>query len=77
LANFGQSQPELIGNNYLVVGTVDGKVWRNGLNQTYSLAKVLPYTADFKHYPELEYEPGGWYPVDQGKTPAPQQPLRS
>jgi hypothetical protein len=76
VAHFEQLQPELIGNDYLVVGTVERKVWHEGLNQPQNLVQVLPHTADFKKFVEIEYEPGGWYPADTGKAPAPRPARR-
>src|SRR6266542_1102938 len=37
VAYFEQSQPGLIGNDYLVVGTVERQSWRIGLKQTQTL----------------------------------------
>ena len=52
-----------IGNDYLVLGTVDMKVWRKGLKGGNDFDTVLKHTADFKKYFDLIVEPGGWYPA--------------
>ncbi len=56
--------PEVIGNDYFVVGTVERKIWRRGLRQPQALSfeELRRHTADFKTILEIEYEPGGWYP---------------
>jgi hypothetical protein len=56
---------EVIGKNYLVLGTI-AKIWQEGLGGLGKpLAETLKYVADFKHPYDLQYEPGGWYPVTQ------------
>ena len=55
--------PEAIGNDYLVLGTVDMKVWRKGLKGGNDLDTVRKHTADFKKYFDLIVKPGGWYPA--------------
>ena len=55
--------PDVIGNEYVVLGTMDRKVWRRGLGDAPSVpADIFDHIADFKKELELEYEPGGWSP---------------
>jgi hypothetical protein len=55
--------PEVIGNEYLVVGTFDKKVWQRGLQTKSPLdSEIFEHLADFKKVLDLEVEPGGWYP---------------
>jgi hypothetical protein len=55
--------PAVIGNDYVVLGTMDRKVWRRGLGDTPTVpADIFDHIADFKKELELEYDPGGWYP---------------
>jgi hypothetical protein len=61
--NLAFINPEAIGKDYFVVGTVDMKVWRKGLKVGNDLDTVLKHTADFKKYFDLIVEPGGWYPA--------------
>jgi hypothetical protein len=59
--------PQVSAKHYLVLGTMEKKLWREGLNgKAKSLAEMLKHVADFKHQYELQYEPGGWYPAPQG-----------
>ena len=58
------SAPEAIGNDYLVLGTMQKKIWQKALNgKGQSLEGMLEHVADFKHQYELDYKPGGWYPA--------------
>ncbi len=71
--SFSQLAPDVIGNEYLVLGTIEKKVWQEGLSgKGQPLAEMLQHVAQFKRYYNLEYEPGGWYPADQGPRKRPQ-----
>lgn len=62
LANcFQKLAPETIGNDYLVIGTVDKAVWKQGLDGNPTLMKdLLKHVADFACVLELKVDPGGW-----------------
>lgn len=62
--HFLESDPSAVGNDYLVLGTVELKTWREGLSQPKSIAEMLAHTADFKDHRTIEHFPGGWYPKD-------------
>lgn len=62
---FEQRDPSVIGNNYLVVGTVQRQAWREGLTTEKTMGEMFEHLADFKDYVKIGYEPGGWYPADQ------------
>jgi hypothetical protein len=58
--------PEKIGKDYLVLGTLDKKVWREGLEGSgQPLGDALDHLADFKKVLSLHYEPGGWMPANK------------
>lgn len=62
---FSELAPEMIGNEYLVLGTIEKKVWQQGLRgQGQPMGEILKHAAQFKHYYELKYEPAGWYPTN-------------
>jgi hypothetical protein len=62
-ASFSVHQPEVIGNEYHVIGTVERKTWRKGMSDGMtSIDELLCHAADFKKEFDLFYEPGGWYP---------------
>ena len=66
--SFSKVAPEVIGNKYMVLGTVEKKIWKSGLKGAGNqLDEVLKYTADFRRVLDLKVEPGGWYPADQKK----------
>jgi hypothetical protein len=53
-------------DRYLVVGTVDRKVWQKGLSGSGAqLGEGLKHLADFKEYLDLHVEPGGWRPAEE------------
>jgi hypothetical protein len=62
---FAQHAPEVIGNDYLVVGTVERDYWRQGLKQPGSIGDMLEHLHDFKEVLTLGYRPAGWYPADE------------
>lgn len=47
---------------YLVLGTVDPRLWRRGLSGSVVVDELIEHMADFKAYISIEYTPGGWYP---------------
>lgn len=47
---------------YLVLGTVNPRVWRRGLSARVMVDELIEQMADFKAYVNVEYTPGGWYP---------------
>jgi hypothetical protein len=66
--SFSQIAPEVIGHEYLVLGTVDKKVWQQGLaGDGGELGEMLKHMADFKRVLKLKVDPGGWYPAEREK----------
>jgi hypothetical protein len=61
---FGRIAPEVMGNDYLVLGTMDRKVWQQGLRGGAELGHSLEHVADFKRVLDLKVE-GGWVPMDK------------
>ena len=63
---FLQLDPEAIGNDYLIMGTVEKGVWREGMKQSITPDKILPHLSRFAtYYRELRLTRPGWYPDDQ------------
>jgi hypothetical protein len=61
---FCQLAPEVVGNEYLVLGTMDRQTWKAGLTGAdQQMDEMLMHTADFKKVLKLEVDPGGWGPV--------------
>jgi len=59
---FSSRAPGLVGNPYLILGTVELKAWRQGLQRSLSLEYIRERTAEFKRYIKLSVDPGGWKP---------------
>jgi hypothetical protein len=58
--------PETLGREYLVLGTVDRKVWQRGLEgEGHSLGDAMEHVAEFKDVLKLEVDPGGWRPAKE------------
>jgi hypothetical protein len=56
------------GSGYFVVGTVELKTWRDGLQKSGTpMDDILEHLADFKKYLDLHVEPGGWYPANESQ----------
>lgn len=62
---FAQAAPDAIGNEYLIIGTVEKNVWREGVNRPQLPREIIPHTHDFKkRYEELRVTRAGWFPKD-------------
>ncbi len=64
-ASFAEDHPELIGNDYHVLGTVERKTWRKGLRDAATPEEVLDHAADFEKEFDLHYAPGGRRPANE------------
>ena len=59
---FAQYNPAVIGNDYLIMGTVEKKAWRESMTQPKSIPEMLSYVSRFKtYYKELRLTQPGWY----------------
>jgi hypothetical protein len=60
---FRQKNPTIIGKTYLVLGTVDTKIWKEQLARpggTGTLEDVLDHMADFKEVLDFQFSPQRW-----------------
>ena len=48
--------------DYLVLGTVDPRVWRRGLTARISIDEVVHHMADFRKHLQIEQTGHGWKP---------------
>jgi hypothetical protein len=63
---FSQRNPEAIGNEYMIMGTVAKKAWIEGLRQSESTAEILSDISSFVEcYQDLQVTRPGWYREDQ------------
>lgn len=63
---FLKRAPEIVGNPYLVLGTVQLKAWREGIQRPLTLEQIRDQTSDFKRYLKLSVDRGGWMPIRHG-----------
>jgi hypothetical protein len=71
---FLQINPEVIGNDYLVIGTVEKKAWQENIKQARPLEEMRQSIHDLKDYEELRVTMEGWFSNDvtpPTKTPPP------
>lgn len=65
---FEQLAPEVIGGEYVVLGTVDLRAWRKGMSTATNIEEVLHHTAPFTTKLTIEYTPAGWVPSERGRV---------
>ena len=74
---FAEHDPDIMGNDYLVMGTVERAAWRESMRRPMSIPEILEHMHDFKKVLKLEYQPGGWYrDEDVPDKPAPRKRRR-
>lgn len=56
--------PDAIGNDYMVLGTVERDFWRKGMKTPNSLAELPDHLHDFIEVWTLKFRPAGWYTQD-------------
>jgi len=63
---FSQTEPETVGNEYLIIGTVEKGSWREDQQRTMSVGEMLPHASDFAvFHQELRVTNPGWYKTGQ------------
>ncbi len=66
---FAERDPSVIGNDYMVMGTVERAFWRAGMKAPPGrIEELLDNLHDFRQVLEFEYRPAGWYPDEDGTT---------
>jgi len=58
---FDEIDPNNIGNDYFVAGTVDKKKWKANIGNATEFEDMLKYVSTFKSSLKLERSPVGWY----------------
>ncbi|MBD2537192.1 hypothetical protein H6G97_51670 [Nostoc flagelliforme FACHB-838] len=64
-ATFVQTNPQIVGNNYVVMGTVDKKDWKEGDKSLLSPSEMVGRIYVFKDVWNFEVIPAGWYPNEE------------
>lgn len=70
---FSQHDPSIIGNDYLVLGTLERQAWRESLKQPKSTPDMLEHLHGFEEVLTVKVQPGGWYPKDMDSSQLPVQ----
>lgn len=58
-------QPEVVGNDYLIIGTLEKAAWKRGTRQPLTLQETLDALHDFKEVVTFKVT-GGWMPPNTG-----------
>ena len=64
-AGLNQSHPEIIENNYLVMGTIERKDWQAANKGLLSSQEIINRMYIFKDQWNFEVIPAGWYPSEE------------
>lgn len=64
---FRQNAPDVIGNEYLVMGVMPREIWREGMSTPRPPHEVIDHLAKFLSYTVLQRTRVGWFPA--GVTP--------
>ncbi|MEW5801750.1 MAG: hypothetical protein AB1847_06550 [bacterium] len=60
-------KPEIVGNAYLVLGTIERADWRNFRKGGHAPVEIIKCISLFKDVLDFKVIPAGWYPADQEK----------
>jgi hypothetical protein len=69
-AFFGTTKPEVVGNDYLVLGTLDRAAWKEGRETPRGIPEMVENLHDFKDVLTVTVKPAGWYPADEAEDKA-------
>jgi hypothetical protein len=69
---FARLAPEAVGGVYTVLGTVELRAWRRGMQAPSDLDAVLRHTAPFTATLTVEYRPATWAPPHPTAMPGPE-----
>jgi hypothetical protein len=62
---YEKQKPEIIGNEYLVLGTLEPSSWRKRDKEPLVINNVLDHVHDFKERLDVKYTPAHWGPADE------------
>ncbi len=63
-----QNAPEIEGNDFFVLGTMERKDWKKGQTEEMSQQEAIKRLFPFKDAWKFEVIPAGWYPKEQVKS---------
>ena len=58
---FTRINPDIVGNEYLIMGTVERKAWRQSLKNAMAPNEMLDHLHDFEDVLRIEVRSAGWY----------------
>ena len=62
---FQQIAPDIIGNDYMLIGTIEKKTWKANIKDPFPFNEIRNYVHDFKSTETLSMTMEGWFPKDQ------------
>jgi hypothetical protein len=62
---FLRINPNYIGNDYLIFGTVEKKAWRENMENHKKPDEMPHHVHDFKSYQDIHMSMGGWFKIGQ------------
>ena len=65
LKAFQQIDVSIIGNDYLIIGTIEKKAWKDNIQQPIPFNELRNYVHDFKSTQTISMSMGGWFPKDK------------
>jgi hypothetical protein len=63
--SFQENNPDVVGREYLVLGTFDKSTWRRRKNEPILMGNLPEYLHAFKGYLQVEYSPAQWAPENR------------
>ncbi len=70
---FAQYDPSLIGNDYMVLGTMERQAWQESMKEPKAISEMLEHVHGFKELQTVRVQPGGWYPASMDPSELPVQ----
>ena len=62
---FQKHEPEIIGNEYLVLGTLEPSSWRRREKEPIEFGNMQEHIHDFKEYLNVKHIPAHWGPTNE------------
>ena len=69
---FLKTDPNVIGSDYIVIGTVEKKAWRENMKEPKALNEMRQHIHDFKSYQNILMTMAGWF--RKGEEPPVMEP---
>ena len=73
VACFEESKPEIMGNNYLVMGVAERRDWLEGKKGKMPQGETVERMFVFRDVLDIELVPAGWYREGENESPKQRQ----